>query len=165
MAGKLAPNQIPPGEVLTYYGDLASGAIRPEDIRIENLRFRAVIDASGQIQAETGKITVISRYIFAFRGVWGSIVLPGIAGAAPGLVTFQVKEQGRNFDVFKQPIGFEPVLANPYHWDGVYLCVPGTDLEVIWQVDTTLWPVLVGASKIVTVQLVGDYIACDPIQQ
>jgi hypothetical protein len=66
---RIQPAEIPPGEILTYYGDLASGAIRPEDVRIEALTFRAVIDQNGQIQFQSPKITVVSRYNFAFRGV------------------------------------------------------------------------------------------------
>jgi hypothetical protein len=162
---RIQPAEIPPGEILTYYGDLASGAIRPEDVRIEALTFRAVIDQNGQIQFQSPKITVVSRYNFAFRGVWGQIVNAPVAGAAAGLVRFQVREQGRSFDVFKQPVSFGAVVENPYHWDGVYITVPGTDLEVSWTVDTALWTALVGQTRIVEVVLVGDYIACAPTQQ
>jgi hypothetical protein len=162
---RIQPAEIPPGEILTYYGDLASGAIRPEDVRIEALTFRAVIDQNGQIQFQSPKITVVSRYNFAFRGVWGQIVNAPVAGAAAGLVRFQVREQGRSFDVFKQPVSFGAVVENPYHWDGVYITVPGTDLEVSWTVDTALWTNLVGQTRIVEVVLVGDYIACAPTQQ
>ena len=117
------------------------------------------------IQFQSPKITVVSRYNFAFRGVWGQIVNAPVAGAAAGLVRFQVREQGRSFDVFKQPVSFGAVIENPYHWDGVYITVPGTDLEVSWTVDTALWTTLVGQTRIVEVVLVGDYIACAPTQQ
>lgn len=159
-ASHLTADQIPPGEILTYYGDLASGVIRPEDIRIEDLTFQAIIDATGQVVFQTSKITVISRFVFALRRVYAQIVNPDVAGAAAGLIKFNAQEQGRSFAIWKQPQSFACALENPIVHDGVYLCVPGTDLEVSWTVDTTLWVALVGATRIVEVTLSGDYVAC-----
>lgn len=161
---RLTPAEIPPGQILTYYGDIASGAIRPEDVRIEALTFRAIIDPTGLVISQTQKITIISRYNFALRAVYGTIVNPDISGAAPSLVRFNVREQGRSFDVFKQPVSFQACFENEYRWDGVYITVPGTDLEVNWTVDVPLWQDLVGESKIMEIVLLGDYIACNPTQ-
>jgi hypothetical protein len=161
----IRPAQIPPGQLLTHYGDLASGVLRPEDVRIEALTFRAVIDQLGLVVQSTPKITVVSRYNFSFRAVYGTIVTPVLADAAPGLVRFNIREQGRNWDIFKQPVSFGAVLENEYHWDGTYICVPGTDLEVNWSVDAALWNTLVGASRIVEISLIGDYVACGPTQR
>lgn len=163
---QITPPMIPPGEKLTFYGDLASGAIRPEDIRIEALTFQAVISAAGQVVQQTSKITVVSRYNFAFDAVYGKVVnSPALVDAAPGLVRFNVREQGRNFDIFKQPVSFGAVLENEYRWDGIYICIPGTDLEVTWSVDTALWVALVGTSRIVEVSLLGSNVACGPTQR
>jgi hypothetical protein len=159
-------SQIPPGQVLTYYGDIASGAIRPEDVRIEALTFRAVIDNTGSVVTSSPKVTIISRYNFALRAVYGAVLNPRLAGFAAGLVRFNVREQGRNFNVFKNPVTLSGVTnggsAVPYEWDGVYITVPGTDLEVEWSVDAALWQTLVGDTRIVEVVLTGDYIACGP---
>lgn len=159
-------SQIPPGEILTYYGDLASGAIRPEDIRVEALTFRAIIDRNGVITFASPKVTIISRYNLAIRAVYGAIVNPDIAGSAAGLIRFNLREQGRSFDVFKQPVSMSGVTnggsAVPYEWDGLYMCVPGTDLEATWSVDQGLWSTLVGAPRIVEIVVTGDYIACGP---
>lgn len=158
----ITPDQIPPGRILTYYGDLASGAIKPEDVKIEALTFFAQIDAAGLVVANTDKITVNSRFNFAFREMRGSIMNPELAGAAPDLIRVQVKEQARNFDVFKQPVDFAAMTGlRQYRWDGVYICVPGTDLAVEWTVDTALWTTFVGVPKRVKVTLTGDYIACN----
>lgn len=163
---RISVAQIPPGEILTYYGDLASGALRPEDVRIEALTYRATIDRDGVITSQSPKITIISRYNFALRAVYGAVLNPQIAGFAAGLVRFNIREQGRNFNVFKQPVTLSGVTnggsAVPYDWSGVYITVPGTDLEVEWAVDASLWQSLVGAPRIVEVVLVGDYIACGP---
>jgi hypothetical protein len=50
--------------------------------------------------------------------------------------------------------------GNIAEWDGVYITVPGTDIAVQWSVDTQRWPVLVGATKELGVQLLGDYVVC-----
>lgn len=161
----LHPSEIPPGQILTYFGDLASGAIRPEDVRIEAPSYQVIIDLNGQIQFQTPKISIVSRYNFAFRGVWAQVLNPELAGAGPSLVRFNVQEQGRSFNVFKQPVPVQAAMGNPYHWDGIYMCVPGTDLAVDWTVNTTLWITLVNATRIFEVSLIGDLIACAPTQQ
>lgn len=167
MAGEnITPAQIPPGAVLTYYGDIASGAIRPEDVRVEALTFRAIIDRNGLITFATPKITVVSRFNLAIRAIYGSIINPELAGAAAGLIRFNLQEQGRSFNVFKQAVSMSGVAnggsAVPYEWDGVYICVPGTDIEATWSVDQALWTTLVGAPRIVEIVVTGDYIACGP---
>jgi hypothetical protein len=162
----LIPREIPPGEILTYFGDIASGAIRPEDVRIEALTYRAVVNAAGQVVQESPTVKIISRYNFAIRAVYAAILDPTNAGWAAGLVRFQLREQGRSFDVFKNPVTLSGVAnggsAVPYEWDGVYITVPGTDLEVTWSVDAALWGVLVGAPRIAEIVITGDYIACGP---
>ena len=158
------PVQVPPGALLQYYSDLSSGLIPPENMRIEDLAFRVQIDPAGNIVAETQKITLISRLNFAFRRVQGWIMDPDLAGAAPALVSFNVQEQGRDFNVFKRPVQMSSVLsrggAGMAEWDGVYITIPGTDLAVNWFVDTARWAALVGATKEMGVQLLGDYVVC-----
>ena len=167
MAEKNIPvEQIPPGEILTYYGDLASGAIRPEDVRIEALTFRATIDATGNVVQSTPKVTVIARYNLAIRAVYAAILNPEFAGPAAGLTHFNIREQGRNFEIFRTPVTLSGVTnggsAVPYEWDGVYITIPGTDLEVLWAIDGQLWAALIGATKIAEIVITGDYIACGP---
>lgn len=162
----ITPAQIPPGEILTYYGDIASGAIRPEDVRIEAITYRAIIDRNGIITFQSPKVTVIARFNLAIRAVYGAVINPELAGNAAGLVKFNLQEQGRSFNIFKQPVSLSGVTnggsAVPYEWDGVYICVPGTDLEAVWSVDAQLWQTLVGAPRIVEIVVTGDYIACGP---
>ena len=50
---------IPPGALVQYYNDLASGVIAPEDMRIENLPFRVQIDPAGNILSQTAAITLV----------------------------------------------------------------------------------------------------------
>ncbi len=157
--------RVPPGPLLQYYSDLSSGMLPPEDMRIEDHQFRVQIDPAGNITAFTNAITVLSRYNFAFRRVTGFIMDPDLAGAAPMLVNFQIQEQGRDFDIFKRPVSMQSLLSrsgsgNIAEWDGVYITVPGTDLAVEWTVDTARWPALVGATKELGVQLLGDYVVC-----
>ncbi len=157
--------RIPPGPLLQYYSDLSSGMLPPEDMRIEDLQFRVRIDPAGQIQFESPPVTLISRYNFAFRRVTGFIMDPDLAGAAPMLVNFQIKEDGRNFNVFKRGVSMQSLLSrsgsgNIAEWDGVYITVPGTDLRVEWTVDTARWAGLVGATREMGVQLLGDYVVC-----
>ncbi len=157
--------RVPPGALIQYYSDLSSGLLPPEDMRIEDLQFRVQIDPLGNITTETPAVTLISRYNFAFRRVSGFIMDPDLAGAAPALVNFQIREQGRDFDVFKRPVSMSSLLSrsgsgNIAEWDGVYITVPGTDIAVQWSVDTQRWPVLVGATKELGVQLLGDYVVC-----
>jgi hypothetical protein len=156
---------VPPGAVVQYYSDLASGAIAPEDMRIEDLQFRVQISPTGQIVFESEKATVISRYNFVLRRIVGFAMDPTLVGAAPFLVGVQVREEGRNFEIFKRPINMASLLRNAEGvavWDGVYITVPGTDLSVVWSVDTARWPALVGATREFGVQLMGDYVACAP---
>jgi hypothetical protein len=158
--------QIPPGEILTYYGDIASGAIRPEDVLIEALTFRAIIDPTGNVVQQTPKVTVIARYNLAIRAVYAAILNPEFAGPAAGLTHFNIREQGRNFEIFRTPVTLSGVTnggsAVPYEWDGVYITIPSTDLEVTWAIDTVLWAALVGTTKIAELVITGDYIACGP---
>lgn len=157
--------RVPPGALISYYSDLSSGLLAPEDMRIEDLTYRVIIDPTGQITSFTPKITLVARYNFAFRRVMGSVMDPDLAGAAPSLVSFNVQEQGRNFNVFKKPITMQSIVSrsgagNLAEWDGVYITVPGTDLSVDWVVDTQRWVGLVGATKEFNVNLLGDYIVC-----
>lgn len=156
---------VPPGALVQYYSDLASGVIVPEDMRLEDLQFRVQIDPLGNILFQTDPIMLVSRYNFAFRRIMGFMMDPDLAGASPALVNFQVKESGRNFDIFKRPVSIASLLGtakNVAEWDGVYISVPGTEFEVNWTVDTARWPALVGASKEFGIQLLGDYVACAP---
>jgi hypothetical protein len=170
-AESITTDQIPPGEVLTYYGDLASGAIRPEDVKIEALTFEVTIGPNGQILSTVpaiGSVQVISRYNFVIEKVRASVMNPDLAGAAPSLVRFNMREQGRSFDVFKQPVDIASLIESPaesLEWRGVYICVPGTQFEVEWFVNTSLWPVLVGAPRTFKITVSGSYIACEPPQQ
>lgn len=157
---------IPPGAILTYYGDIASGAIRPEDVRFDALTYRVVVDQNGNIVFSSPKTTVIARYNFAIRRIYGAVLNPEFAGPTAGLVKFNVLEQGRNFNIFKVPLTLSVITpggsTEPFCWDGVYISVPGTDLEVTWSVDTVLFQTLVGATKYIEVVVSGDYIACGP---
>lgn len=157
---------IPPGALVQYYNDLASGVLAPEDMRIEDLQFRVQINPAGNIIFSTDPITLVSRYSFIFRRVVGFVMDPNFAGAAPSLVSFNVRENGRNFDIFKKPVSMQslitPTGSTPAEWDGVYSTIPGTDMEVTWSVDTARWAALVGATKEFGVQLLGDYVACAP---
>lgn len=164
-AGPDAGIAVPPGALLQYYSDLSSGMLPPEDMRLEDLQFRVQIDPNGNIVSESPAVTLVSRYNFAFRRVSGFIMDPDLSGAAPSLVNFQIQEQGRNFSLFKRPVSMQSLLSrsgsgNIAEWDGVYITVPGTDLAVVWTVDTARWPVLVGATKELGVQLLGDYVVC-----
>ncbi len=156
---------VPPGSLIQYYSDLASGLLPPDNMRLEDLSFRVRIDPDGEIQFESPAVTVLSRYNFAFRRAAGWGMDPDLQGAAPALVSFQIKEQGRDFRVFKKPVPMASLQnrsgsGNTVEWDGVYICVPGTDLEVEWTVDTSRWASLVGATREMGVQLVGDYVIC-----
>lgn len=164
----IQPAQIPPGQILTYYGDIASGAIWPEDVRIEALTFAATVDPTGNVTA-TPKITVRARYNFAIRSIYGAIMNPTLAGSAPFLLRFNVREQGRNQNIFQQSVSFAAIVGGggscvPYEWDGTYICIPGTDLEVEFTVNATLWATLVGVVKMFQITITGDYIACGPTE-
>lgn len=157
---------IPPGAILTYYADIASGAIRPEDVRFDALTFDLVVDATGTQVFASDKVTVIARYNFAIRRMYGAVLNPEFAGPAAGFIRFNVLEQARNFNIFKRPLTLAAITpggsTEPYVWDGVYITVPGTDLEVSWSIDSALFATLVGATKRAQVVIVGDYIACGP---
>lgn len=153
------------GPLRAYYDDLASGKIPPENMRIESLEYRVRIDPAGAIQFSTAAVQIISQYNFALRRVAGFALNPAGLGSAPALIGFNIKEEGRNFTVFKRPISMASILAtsgagNLAEWDGVYICVPGTQVLVDWSVDTQRWPILVGATIEVGVQLIGDYVVC-----
>lgn len=153
------------GPLRAYYNDLASGKLPPENMRIENLEFRVRIDPAGTVQQATAAVQIISQYNFALRRIAGfAMNAPGL-GNASALIGFNVFEEGRNFSVFKKPISFASIMAtsgagNLAEWDGVYVCVPGTQLVATWTVDTQRWATLVGATREVGVQLIGDYVIC-----
>lgn len=153
-----------PGQLMLYYSDLTSGLLAPEDMRLEDLQFRVQIDPTGQVTVQSQAVTLISRYNFAFRRAVGFIMNPDLAGAAPMLVNFNIREQGRDFTVFKRPVSMQSVLGTSgglrAEWDGVYITVPGTDLAVDWTIDTQRWPALVGTTQEMGVQLLGDYVVC-----
>lgn len=157
---------IPPGAILTYYGDIASGAIRPEDVRYDAITYRVILDAAGNTVFVSDKTTVIARYNYAIRRIYGAVLNPEFAGPSAGLIKFNVLEQARNFNIFKRPVTLSVITpggsTEPYVWDGVYITVPGTDLEVSWTIDQALFVSLVGMSKIAEVVVTGDYIACGP---
>lgn len=153
------------GPVLGYYSDLASGYVYPERARIENIQFRVRIDPAGDITFSTAAVQIVSNYNFVIRRIAGFAMNPGALGNAPALINFNLFEQGRSFSVFKTGISFASIIStsgagNLSEFDGVYITVPGTQLEVQWQVDTARWAALVGASREVGVQLIGDLVSC-----
>ncbi len=159
--------RVPPGAMVEYYSDLAGGLLAPEDMRLEDAAFRVQIDPAGDIVFSTDPILFISRYQFAFRQIVGWAMDPDVVGSAPALVGFNVREDGRNFDVFRRPVDMQSLLSrngsgNIHKWDGVYITVPGTTMSVEWFVDRARWAALVGAAREFGVQLLGDYVACAP---
>lgn len=153
------------GPLLGYYSDLASGYLYPERARIESLQFRVRVDPAGSITFQTPAIQVVSNYNFVLRRIVGWAMNPAALGNAPALLNFNLREQGRSFDVFKTNVSFASIMStsgagNLGEFDGAYICVPGTQLEVTWQVDTSRWPALVGAQREVGLQLVGDLVSC-----
>jgi hypothetical protein len=153
------------GPIVAYYADLSSGILAPENMRIEDLTFRVKINPAGEITFQTDAIQIISQYNFALRRLVAWNMNPLIMGNAPGLVSFNVKEQGRNFTVFKTPVSMASVSAaggagNPAEFDGTYIAIPGTQLAVEWTVNAPLWASLVGTTKEMGVQLIGDYVIC-----
>jgi hypothetical protein len=157
---------VPPGAVVQYFSDLASGVIVPEDMRIECLEYRVQIDPLGNVVFQTPSRQLVSRFQFAIRRVQAFIQNPGVAGDAPSLVRFNLQEQGRNFTVFKDSVSPAPLLqegsSGLSQWDGVYICIPGTQLEALWTIDRARWGALVGATKEIGIQVIGDYVACTP---
>lgn len=155
---------IPPGAVLTYYGDIASGAIRPEDVRFEAITYKAIVDATGTPVFTSDKVTVIARYNLAIRRIYAALP-ETFASPAGQFVNFNVLEQARNFNIFKRPVSIAApsrASSEPFAWDGVYITVPGTDLEVSWSIDSALYASLIGSTKHAQVVVSGDYIACGP---
>lgn len=163
--GKVKGITVPPGSLIQYYSDLSSGLLPPNNMRLEDLSFRVRINPAGEVQFESPAVTVLDRYNFAFRRLSAWAMDPDLMGAAASLVSFQVREQGRDFSIFKKPIPMQSAITrsgsgNTIEWDGVYICVPGTNLAVEWTVDTKRWASLVGATKEMGVQLIGDYVTC-----
>jgi hypothetical protein len=153
------------GPVLGYYSDLASGFLYPERVRIESLQFRVRIDPAGQVTFQTPSIQVVSNYNFVLRRIAGFAMNAPALGNAGALINFNLEEQGRSFTVFKTPVSFGSVIStsgagNLAEFDGVYICVPGTQFQVNWQIDTQRWGALVGASREVGIQLIGDLVSC-----
>lgn len=161
MAG---PTPVPPGALTQYYGDLSSGVLAPEDMRMESLQYRVQIDPSGAINSESQSVMLVSRYNFAIRRIIGFTMDPAFVGAAPALVDFNIQEDGRNFTIFKTDVSMAALSngssCNVAEWDGVYITVPGTQLSVIWSVDQQRWPALVGATKEIGIQIIGDLVVC-----
>lgn len=153
------------GPVLGYYSDLASGYIWPERARVDNLQYRVRIDPAGQITFQSPALQIVSNYNFVLRRIAGFAMNPAALGNASALIDFNLREQGRSFDCFKRNVSFASIIStsgagNLSEFDGVYITVPGTQLEVTWQVDTTRWGALVGASREVGIQLIGDLVSC-----
>ena len=153
------------GPIRAYYADLTSGEIRPEDVRIESLPYRVEINALGEILTNTDAVSIISRYNFVLRKIYAWGMNPADLGFAPGLTRFNAREQGRSMDIFKMPQFIASYLGTsgpctPHEWDGCWITVPGTQLEVNWTIDSLVWPAMVGAYRMFGVDLVGDYVNC-----
>ena len=160
-----AGDNVPPGSLIQYYSDLSSGVIAPEDMRIETMQYRVQIAPDGSVNSESQSIQIISRYNFVIRRVIGFMMNPDFAGAAPSLVDFNIQEDGRNFTLFKTDMSMGALVncggsGNVAEWDGVYITVPGTQLSVLWSIDTARWAALVGATKEFGVQIIGDLVVC-----
>lgn len=156
---------IRPGPLQQYYNDLASGVLKPEDMRIEALEYRVQIAADGQIQFNTDAKQLVSNYTFTPRRIYGFAMDPATTGSSQALVSFNLREQGRNFDYFKNAVSMGDLVGpagtlNPMIWDGTYINVPGTQLAVNWSIDTQRWPLLVGTFKEFGVKILGDYVSC-----
>jgi len=148
------------GPMLGYYSDLASGYLNPQNARIESLQFRVRVDPAGTITYSTPAVQIVSDYSFVLRRIIGfSLGGNESLGNAAALIDFNFVEQGRSFSVFKRNVAFAAVVDQPMEWDGCYICVPGTAFDVTWSIDTTRWASLVGTSREVGVQLLGDLVS------
>ncbi len=154
---------VPPGALVQYYGDLSSGVLPPEDMRLDALQYRVLIAPDGSVTSESQSVMLVSRYNFAIRRIIGSVMDPSFAGAAPSLVDFNIQEDGRNFTIFKTDFSMAALVnggSTIAEWDGVYITVPGTQLSVVWSVDTARWASLVGATKEFMIEIIGDLVVC-----
>jgi hypothetical protein len=165
-AGTAMPGdgQVPPGALVQYYGDLSSGVLAPEDMRMEALQYRVQIAPDGSVTSESQSVMLVSRYNFAIRRIIGFNMDPMFSGAAPSLVDFNIQEDGRNFTVFKTDMSMAALVnggnCTVAEWDGVYITVPGTQLSVVWSIDTQRWASLVGATKEFGIEILGDLVVC-----
>lgn len=156
------PRNLPPGQIATYYGDIARGDLRPEDMRLETLQFSVNVNAAGQVTKRTDPKMVVSQYNFVIETIYGSVADWQTAGNAPDLISFNILEQGRNFSVFKERISLANLLQNPLAYRGLYITIPGTALEGDWAVSSD-WAVKVGLAKSAQIKLAGTYVACGPL--
>ena len=152
----------PFGPIRAYYADLTSGQVYPESMRIESLPFRARVDATGQIQDQTQAQQVNSQFNLVIRDViaW---MQPEPVGLAGSLARFNIMDQGRGFTVFKVNqfiASYFGASQGSHSWDGCFVTVPGSQLEVSWTIDTINWPNQVGVNKHMGVDVVGDYVNC-----
>lgn len=151
--------------MLGYYSDLGSGFLYPERARIEALQYRVRIDPAGGVTFSSPAYNVITDYAFVLRKIVAMAMNEDSLGNAGMLIDFNISEQGRNAAVFKRNISFAAALKQPLAWDGCYISIPGTTLEVVWSVDSGRWSSLVGSAREVGVQLIGDMVKVGNSQQ
>ncbi len=147
------------GPILDYLRDISR--VRPELAGIEQYSFTADINAAGVITAQTASRTTHPDFVFAMRRAKGFVQDPAVSPAAPSLVQWNVRDQGRQTDVFRDPIFLSIMVgtSGPAHdmlWDSAYVFIQGADVSVAWTVDAAAWAALVGVPKLVGVSLTGD---------
>jgi hypothetical protein len=150
------------GPVSGYLID--AGMISPDEAQVEAITYSAFIDTAGNITAQTASTRVTPGYVFLLDSIIGAVSDPSVDADVLDLVSFNVKNQGRNMAVFKTPIPMS-ILASPsgpaheLEWRGAYRFFESADISVDWSVDQTRYAAAApAAEKRFYVTIMGDIV-------
>lgn len=148
------------GAILDRLHDLQNTEVDIDMMRPELPEFTVTVDAAGTVTASAAQPT-LKGYVLSIYGMQAWVAGGTVPGdQAPALVTFNVRETGRGQDVLRRAVRVAGFMeGQETAWFMPYRCMPGTDLEATWTVDTT-WAAQINAQRVFGVRLVADYYKC-----
>jgi hypothetical protein len=145
----------PIGEYLKDITKLPPEVTRPEQY---NFKIRVV---NGEVANgfPTPSNRIDPEYVFALRRIKAFISNPTVNIDLAHFFEFNVADQGRaRGSIFDDSINAAVLVLNSHDmvWDSFYAFVPGSDMIVDWNVDTTALPLI--SDVTVGVSLTGDLV-------
>lgn len=139
--------------------------LTPEVIRIALIPFEAQITAAGVLTGPAVGTRINSDYDFELTGLVASFQEPGTSPEDLASITFNMREAGRNFDIFDTgPINLMNLASTVGPGNvisftrGLYLFRGGSEIRPIFALSTTNPVAVAAVARAINVMLIGNMI-------
>lgn len=148
--------------MLTRYREEIAHGLDPEDMRIQTLEFEGVVDAAGVVVLQPEPVRIDPEYKFFLRRIKGWIMSPEVNTSNASLITFQIRELGRDRDIFRTPPTLAGIIpgfgGEAFEYVGGYNFFAGSEIRITFAVKPAAFglPGWIAPGKRFAVVLLGD---------